>query len=304
MILKIKKIPYASKTFFQDITTSLVETGFAIITNAPVNHEIINLSYDEWKGFFASESKRTYMFDPRSQFGYFPVGTENAKDQAQPDPKEFFHLYHGYQMPDSIPTQYTQILFELLEQLGQEVLANIDAFYTMSKSQYFNKNRGELVLPEETDLVVEGYRPLMLANISHNSPNTLLRVLHYPALSQEVIAAGQLSRAAAHEDINLITLLPVSTAPGLQVQDRENNWYSVGGDPGDIIINAGDMLQYMTQGQIKSTTHRVVTPKGFGDKPRYSIAVFMHAKPETMIADGKTAGEFLDERLKAIGIRE
>lgn len=271
--MKVSKIPFNSNHFFEDVYRSLKETGFAVVTGAPVNAEIIQLAYEEWKGFFASPEKHSYLH--QDQHGYFPFRSENAKDQQQADPKEFFHLYPGEVLPRTIPTAYSRILFELLGQVGGNLLAGIDAFHFM-----------------------ETKRKLNLADIAYNSPNTLLRALHYPPNPERSV------RAAAHEDINLITLLPVSTAPGLQVLDREGKWHDVGGEPGDLVINAGDMLQYMTDGFIRSTTHRVTTPAGTENSSRYSMAVFVHAKPETLIAEGRTAQDFLDERLRAIGIKK
>lgn len=271
--MKINKIDYLSSSFYQDLYRSLKETGFAVVKNGPVNPDIVQLAYEEWKAFFATEEKHGYLHE--NQHGYFPFKSENAKDQTVADAKEFFHLYPGDRLPGVIPTNYSRILFELLEQTGLDFLGGIDAFYFMENRHKFG-----------------------LVDMAAGSPSTLLRALHYPPNPNMEI------RAAAHEDINLITLLPVSTAPGLQVQDRAGNWYDVEGDPGDIVVNAGDMLQYLSDGVMKSTTHRVITPADLRDRSRYSMAAFIHPKPETILSAGRTAQDFLEERLRAIGIKK
>jgi isopenicillin N synthase-like dioxygenase len=109
-------------------------------------------------------------------------------------------------------------------------------------------------------------------------------------------------RAAAHEDINLITLLPAATQPGLEVQDLKGNWHKIECDPGTIVVNVGDMLQEASGGVFKSTTHRVVNPEG-ENVARYSIPLFVHPRSECVLSKKYTAGQYLDERLKEIGLK-
>ena len=110
-------------------------------------------------------------------------------------------------------------------------------------------------------------------------------------------------RAAAHEDINLITLLPAATAPGLEVLDTQGRWHSVKCDPGTIAINAGDMLQMASCGFFKSTTHRVVNPRGPEARlPRYSMPLFLHPRAEVRLSAEHTAKSYLEERLRELGL--
>jgi isopenicillin N synthase-like dioxygenase len=134
------------------------------------------------------------------------------------------------------------------------------------------------------------------------SRQTVLRLLHYPPLGDDV-EAGAL-RASAHEDINLLTLLPAGTAPGLELLDRAGNWVAVEADPSAIVVNAGDMLQLASGGTYRSTTHRVVNPAGAARQTsRYSAPLFLHPRPEVRLSGSRTAGEYLDERLAEIGLR-
>jgi isopenicillin N synthase-like dioxygenase len=145
--------------------------------------------------------------------------------------------------------------------------------------------------------------------VEHSEQN-LLRILHYPPLglgsdAQRITADGAV-RAAAHEDINLITLLPAATYPGLQVKTKDGEWiWADMNVPKDaIIVNAGDMLQEASGGYFKSTTHRVVNPTGLGATvSRYSMPMFIHPRPDVRLSDKYTAGEYLDERLKELGLK-
>lgn len=130
----------------------------------------------------------------------------------------------------------------------------------------------------------------------------MFRILHYPPVDQEQAQAGAI-RAAAHEDINLITLLLAGSAPGLQAQDLNGNWHDVSCDPGMIAVNAGDMLQMATGGYLPSTTHRVVNPEGQdASQPRYSMPIFIHPHAEVELAKGITADDYLNQRLREIGL--
>ena len=135
------------------------------------------------------------------------------------------------------------------------------------------------------------------------SKTNLLRILHYPPLDggEEPGAI----RGAAHEDINLITLLVAGTQPGLQVKDNNNDWHNVPCDIGSIAINAGDMLQEASGGYFPSTTHQVINPGNeIKNESRYSMPLFLHPRDEIVLSDRYTAGQYLDERLKEIGLKE
>ena len=134
-----------------------------------------------------------------------------------------------------------------------------------------------------------------------NSDKTLLRVLHYPPLEgDEELGA---IRAGAHEDINLLTVLPAANEPGLQVKTKEGDWLNVPCDFGNLIINIGDMLQEASGGYYPSTTHRVINPEGSDKtKSRISLPLFLHPKPEVVLSDRHTANSYLMERLRELGV--
>lgn len=269
------KDPKAPEIF----TRSLHETGFGVIKNHPIPVKLIEDVYSDWKKFFLSDSKHQYLFDKQTQSGYFPFKSENAKDSKFKDLKEFFHVFPHTKIPEET-SQSTKALFTALMQLGSTLLNWIDEFTPAEIRKQFS---------------------MRLSMMSEGSPQNLFRIIHYPPLtgSEEEGAV----RAAAHEDINLITLLPASTTMGLQVKDNEGLWHDVQSEWGQIVINVGDMLQMASQGYYKSTTHRVVNPAGDAAKlPRYSMPLFVHPRPDVRLSEKHTADSYLKERLREIGL--
>jgi isopenicillin N synthase-like dioxygenase len=277
--MKVKKVSYRSPTAAQDFAQSLRETGFAVLTDHPIPMDLVNAVFQEWADFFKRDEKFQYTFSPETQAGYFPFRTENAKDSPVKDLKEFYHLHAWGKVPSSMSDK-TWEHFRKMSALATELLTWIE-----NATPPDIRSRFSMPLPQ----------------MINESRETLLRPIHYPPLTggEEVGAI----RAAAHEDINLITLLPAATAPGLQVLDLQGNWHDVPCDPGSIAINAGDMLQMASEGYYKSTTHRVVNPSdGLQGKPRYSMPLFLHPRSDVRLSKHYTAGSYLAERLGEIGL--
>jgi isopenicillin N synthase-like dioxygenase len=273
------RIPYHDADAPTRFAESLHETGFAVLSHSPLSPALVATVYREWATFFASEAKYDYTYKPQEQSGYFPYLSEHAKDSQQPDLKEFYHLYPWSVLPTGV-SQQTRELFSQLLTLAQELLTWLEQYCPPDIQQKFSQ-------PLQT-MVAE-------------SPQTLMRILHYPPLDESV-AAGAV-RAAAHEDVNLLTLLPAATALGLEVRSQQGDWYVVPSDPGDLIVNVGDMLQLASQGFYRSTTHRVVNPMGSAaNQSRYSMPLFLHPKPDVSLTENVTARQFLQQRLREIGL--
>lgn len=277
--MNILTVDYCSPDAPQLFAKSLKETGFAVLTNHPVSFKMIEQAYQAWEKFFQSDDKFKYTYQKPAQDGYFPFLSENAKDQKISDLKEFYHFYLSGKIPPELK-ECTMSVYLELTQMAAELLAWV-----------------ENCLPVE----IAKHLRMPLKEMIDKSPNTLLRILHYPPLSNEMDANAV--RAAAHEDINLITILPAATAPGLEVKDVDGNWHSVTCDPGSIVVNVGDMLQMCTQHYYKSTSHRVINPHGpEGKLSRYSMPLFLHPRDEVHLSDEYTALEYKNERLRQIGI--
>jgi isopenicillin N synthase-like dioxygenase len=282
--MNVRTVRYGSPGAPGDFARSLRETGFAVLTGHPIPRELIDGTFAEWQGFFESdaEAKRAHVFDPALQAGFFPFRTENAKDSKLKDLKEFYHHYPTRKALPSGVTERTPELYARLCELGSELLGWVE---------------------DNTPAEVRAHFPIRLADMIERSEETLLRILHYPALSGAEEEGAV--RAAAHEDINLITLLPAATSPGLEVRDTAGNWHSVACDPGMIVVNAGDMLQESSRGYYPSTTHRVINPSGPAARvPRYSMPLFLHPRRDARLTEAWTAGAYLDERLRAIGLKK
>jgi isopenicillin N synthase-like dioxygenase len=277
--MEVLKVKYGAADAAQTFCQSLTNTGFAVVTDHPLSFDLVNRVYDQWAKFFASTEKHDFTFKPEQQSGYFPFRSENAKDSPIKDLKEFFHVYPRSRLPEYL-MEDTWKLYRSLCSLGEEMLQ-----WVQTASPESVRNRFSMPLSE----------------MIQESEENLLRVIHYPPL-QGTEEDGAI-RAAAHEDINLITLLCSATTAGLEVQDTAGKWHAVPCDPGSIAINAGDMLQLASGGYYRSTTHRVMNPTGPAARlPRYSMPLFLHPRSDVLLGEGVTAGQYLRQRLLEIGL--
>ena len=278
--MQVAKISYNDENAPVAFTKSLKKTGFGVIIDHPIKPELVNNVYKEWEQFFNSDSKHDYLFDPLKQDGYFPLGTENAKGYNAKDHKEFFHFYPWGKTPSTI-SDSTKELYDNLVNMTSLLLEWIELNTPSNIQSKFSEP---------------------LKNMIKGSKTNLLRVIHYPPFSGKEDSKSL--RAAAHEDINLITLLVAGTKPGLEAKDKYGNWHQISTDPGTIIVNIGDMLKEVSGGYYPSTTHRVVNPSSdINNNSRYSMPLFLHPRDEVKLSDKYTANSYLKERLLEIGLK-
>ena len=268
--MKVAICNLQSEGFEETLLKSLINTGFAVVTQHGIDFELIKESQYFWSKFFKKPQvfKNLFINGNDSNMGYKAVGSETAVGAKTADLKEFFHYKPGYEIPISLE-DINYELFTQLSDVGMKILEVLD------------KANGTT------------YR-----NDCYGSSNTLLRTLYYPALDKVDRQEGSV-RAAAHEDINHITLLVAASAPGLQVQDNQGKWYDVPHEENSIVVNIGDMLKLASNGLYKSTTHRVVNPPD-NTSDRISMPLFIHPHAHVTLAPGYTAGQFLADRLNAI----
>ncbi|NNC36359.1 MAG: isopenicillin N synthase family oxygenase [Acidimicrobiales bacterium] len=287
--------------FATALNDSLIEFGFVIIKDQDlVTPELIADAYKISAEFYAKpvEEKRKYINSGGGHRGYTAFGTEHAKDNATPDLKEFWHVGQLNPPKDGDHSYYED-----------NIWPDQDGFKPVFTAMYKGlEDMGLIMLEALASQIDPGndYLPDMAKN-----GNSILRILHYPPIGKDTIPNAV--RAAAHEDINLITLLIAANGRGLQLLTRDNEWLEVETDPENVIVDAGDMLAHITGGKIPSTTHRVVNA-GDLTQSRYSIPFFMHPRPDSVLRpiDGFcdnpedveviTAKESLERRLKAIGL--
>jgi isopenicillin N synthase-like dioxygenase len=296
----------AQQRFVRTIGESLSDTGFFAVKHHGVPDELTRRAYEAARAFFhLPPPVKARYHDPakKGQRGFTGFGTEHARDSQAPDLKEFWqvgrpdvpddHPVHRLYGPNCWPTEVPGFgptlveLYQHLDRLGGLLLEACAAY-----------------LDEPADR----FRALV------TDSDTIVRVLYYPPIAPGVPAGA--IRSAAHEDINLLTLLSAATAEGLELLRRDGSWMPVHTGFDTIVVDSGDMLQNLTNGLYKSTTHRVVNP-GDASSERFSMPCFVHARVEADLAPLPsciartggtarfpriTAGEYLAERLREIGL--
>ncbi|PSV20271.1 2OG-Fe(II) oxygenase [Photobacterium leiognathi subsp. mandapamensis] len=278
--MKLEAVDYTADNAKQLFVESLRNTGFGVLKNHPIQQKLVQSIYDNWYQFFNSEEKSDFLFNVETQDGLFPTEvSETAKGHTKKDIKEYFHYYPWGQCPPALKQEIQQYYQEANE-LATELLAWVEQCSPNDISDNYSQP---------------------LSSMIDGSEKTLLRVLHYPPLKgDEELGA---IRAGAHEDINLLTILPAANEPGLQVLAKDGSWIDVPCDFGNLIINIGDMLQEASNGYFPSTTHRVINPEGADKtKSRISLPLFLHPKPEVVLSEKYTADSYLMERLRELGV--
>lgn len=299
--------PQRKAAFVAQLGEAYETVGFVAVKNHGIPDQLIADLYKYVQEFFALpfDTKHQYEIpELAGQRGYTSFGKEHAKGFDAPDLKEFFQF--GQTVEDNDP-------------VGKEYPDNVNVAevpqFTPTFFQAFRgfETSGRALL--QAIAIHLGLDEFYFDDKIHNG-NSILRAIHYPPITQEPKSA---IRAEQHEDINLITLLVGASADGLQILDKHDNWVPVTSLPEQIVVNVGDMLQRLTNNRMKSTTHRVVNPpREKWNTSRYSIPFFLHPKSTVRLdclpscVDAQhplayepvTAGEYLDERLREIGLKK
>jgi isopenicillin N synthase-like dioxygenase len=289
--------------FARDLGASFERYGFAVIEGHGLPPALLAAARADAAAFFALPEavKRRYLIPGGAgQRGYTPFRVETAKDAEHPDLKEFWHVgcdppgghpYRDVIAPNIWPEEVAGFrvslggLYAALDALGLKVLRGIARRLGL-QADYF------------APIVADG--------------DSVLRLLHYPPVQGDPAAV----RAAAHEDINAITLLLGADEAGLELLDRDGTWLAIDPPPGALVVNIGDMLQRLTNHVLPSTTHRVVNPSPErSGLSRYSMPFFLHFAPDFLIRtlpgcvtaerpdrypEPVTARAYLEERLREI----
>lgn len=297
--------PARKQKFIKEIGKAYEEIGFVALRGHFLSSELIENLYASVREFYnlPVEVKDKYHIEGiGGQRGYTAFGKEHAKGRTEGDLKEFWHFGQyvpeaekaNYNYPENVEVtevpgfnKYGEEAYKQLEKTGVYVLRALALFLDLDEN-YFD------------DKVKNG--------------NSILRPIHYPAITEEPKGAV---RAAAHGDINLITLLMGAQGKGLQVQRHDGTWVDAIAEEDEIVINVGDMLSRHTNNRLKSTIHQVVNPeRELWGSSRYSIPFFMHpvstmdlsvlpncvTEEQPKLYDDITAGEFLMQRLREIGL--
>lgn len=305
--LFIKGSAQQKQDFVAALGNAYEDVGFVAVKNHGIPDHLIRDLYQQVQQFFSLPREVKMGYEKKElagQRGYTSFGREHAKGFDAPDLKEFFQFGQTVEDSDPIKKDYpdnvtvTEIppftptfreAYKAFETSGKALLQAIAIFLGLDEN-YFDE-------------------------YVHNG-NSILRAIHYPPIMHEPQSA---IRAEQHEDINLITLLVGASADGLQILTKQNEWVGVTSLPEQIVVNVGDMLQRLTNNRLRSTTHRVVNPpRELWGTSRFSIPFFLHPKGSMSLAclescvndshpkgyEDATAGEYLDERLREIGLKK
>lgn len=295
------------KAFVEQLGSAFHQVGFVGVVGHGIPKTLIDQFYQASKRFFALpvDLKRKYEVPGLAgQRGYTSFGKEHAKQSNVADLKEFYQIGQFVENGDPIKKEYPDNV----------AVAEVPEFLELGRALYkaFEQAGGHLLraIAIHLDLPEQYFEDKI-----HNG-NSILRAIHYPPITQEPQSA---IRAEQHEDINLITLLVGASAGGLQLLTKENTWNDILPEEDEIVINVGDMLQRLTNNYLKSTTHRVVNPpRSDWHLPRLSIPFFLHPRSEMDLSclpqcvdsahplayEPITAGAYLDERLREIGLKK
>ncbi|MEJ6981836.1 2-oxoglutarate and iron-dependent oxygenase domain-containing protein [Pedobacter sp. P351] len=305
----LKGTPEQKRKFSNDLGKAFTETGFVTIANHGLSTLLMNELYTEVRKFFElPESVKKKYEDPdlAGQRGYTSKGKEKAKDSSTPDLKEFWQRGQTVVDGDKVKEEYPDNI-EVKE---------LHAFNEVTKEVYEKLEFAGINLLEAISTYL-GLDIDFFADKVHNG-NSILRGIHYFPIEDPDSLPPDAVRAGAHEDINLITLLIGASADGLEVLTINGEWFPVKAQGEDIVVNVGDMLQRLTNNKLKSTTHRVVNPpKELMKTSRYSVPFFLHPKSSMDLTSLEscidkqcpkaypdiTAGEYLNERLREIGLK-
>lgn len=274
----IATIDYQSLDGPQRLVESFRNIGFAIIDKPPLDVKLQQHCYKMWQDFFANPDER-YAFDEATNAGWVGIDcSETAKGNNVADIKEFFHYFPEKSCPEVL-REVTQAMYQQLYPLAVTLLSWVEA-----ASPEHVRKRFSMPLVD-----------MVATNVS------LFRILHYPPLNMDFPEGAM--RAAAHEDINLITILPADTSGGLEVKTLSGEWLSLEMKPNQVVVNIADMLQECSGHYFPSTPHRVVNPKGpDAYKSRLSMPLFLHPRDEVVLSKRYTAASYREERFREIGL--
>lgn len=299
--------PNEKSRFVETIGQALTELGFFSVENHGVDMRLIEKCYAIAEEFFLLPTDKKLRYenlDIQGQRGYTSFGREHAKGSNAADLKEFWHVGRQITAGSPLANIYPENIWP----------TEIVEFKTCFNELYRQLEQCAMLLLEACALYV-GEDKDRFTSIAENG-NSILRIIHYPPVAEDRNPAS--IRAGAHEDINLITLLCEATTGGLELLQRDGTWRAISALKGQIVVDTGDMIQNITNGALRSTTHRVVNPDNSRSR-RFSMPFFVHPRAEASLKPlakclaksgvnpayrDITAGEYLMERLREIGLHK
>ena len=301
----VSEDPERKQKFVNEIGHAFESIGFVALSGHFLSDDLVEELYAQIKAFFGlpQEQKDQYEIEGiGGQRGYTSFGKEHAKGRKEGDLKEFWHFGQYVENDPALEAEYpTNVSVDELPEFNS---VGKETYKMLEKTAKYVLRALALHLGLDEEYFDE---------YIHNG-NSILRPIHYPPITEEPKKAV---RAAAHGDINLITLLMGAHGKGLQVQNHQGEWIDAIARTDQLMINVGDMLSRLSNNSLKSTIHRVVNPpRELWGTSRYSIPFFMHPisdmplnclencidEAHPKLYEDITAGEFLHERLIELGL--
>ena len=306
-VIDLRDFESSKERFVQELGDAIRNFGFVRVKGHRVDTSITEPAYQKAREFFAlpEEEKLKYKIPGGAgQRGYTPYLAESAKDSDLPDLKEFWHVGRELPKEHRLHSVYPENAWP--DEIEGFRAAYLELYDSLERCSNILLRGLALYLNQEEDIFTS----------VTDEGNTILRSLYYPAFKDREIVPGAV-RAAAHEDINFITLLITSTSSGLQLLTRDGEWLDVDAEPGEIVADSGDMLSRVTNGILPATTHRVINPDSDSSE-RYSMPFFVHPRPQSILSvldncKGEgfpdpspdiTGIDFLNERLAELGLNK
>jgi len=260
-----------------DIYNALKEARFVILKNHDISIDVIEKIKNDWRPFFASKTKYSYLRTDESDEGFIPINFETASKELMADFKELYQTHYKGKYPSNIDTSATMELFAAMVELNEKICGLIDQ-----------------QLPE----TVKAKMTVPLLHMVKGANNHLLRIIHYPPIDDKETKA---SRSAAHTDISLFTAVFGALLDDLEFQDENGAWYTPNIEPTEIVFFSSEMVELCTYGLLKALPHQVNTNQMKKTESRYAIPFNFHPYRNTELQPGLTAIQYLKSRLDQMG---
>ncbi|MCH2477829.1 MAG: hypothetical protein MK218_07750 [Gammaproteobacteria bacterium] len=251
----------AAQQEVKKLKETLLGEGFFLLVEHGIENSIIDKAYEQSEIFHNLDDD-----DPRKQAthyrhshfgrGWSPCGEAPAYSAGTNATCSAFDMCYEIAEVDTEHENYGPNLWPLEMQEYQEAVYD---YYLK-----FSELEQKVAIAIEEALGLD--KEQIASKMTEKSPSTM-RLIFYPPVKEK--PEDNLFGISAHTDYEVFTLLTQSQ-PGSQLQKHSGDWHTVESNRYQVIVMIGDMLEVMTNGQVRATPHRV-PPVSWA---RYSITRF------------------------------
>lgn len=265
--------PSQRQAFLDDLRHAARDVGFFYLTGHGIDANLLEQVQDYARQFFAlpdSEKTAVGMINSPHFRGYNRAASEITR--GQPDQREQFdlgaerdvlplnadsplwaRLQGPNQWPEALP-QLKPLLLDWQQAMTQMSLRLLRAFAQA------------LSLPEDA-----------FDRLYGDKPNEHIKLMRYPGQASTASNQG----VGAHKDSGFLSFLLQDRQAGLQVEIEEGRWIDALPRDNTLVVNIGELLELATNGYLRATVHRVVSPPVGSE--RLSIAFFLGAQLDAVV---------------------